>query len=277
MTMSKLTNIFDDDLLRLRKNRALKMLDDDSLFLWNELAARLLDRLSDVKREFPHALDVGSHHGGLKQQLIGHFGITELTELEPIEATLPVKPYSMDLAVSIGSLQWVNDLPHCLMQILHCLKPDGLFIGLMIGEHSLCELRQSLDAAMIKYHGGVSPRISPMISLQDSSTLIGRAGFTLPVVDREHMSISYSNPIKLMHDLRKMGQTNALIERGDIMLSKRLVDYMSDHYREHFPHPEGGVCATFDVITLTGWAPDRSQAKPLKRGSGQVSMKDVLE
>lgn len=280
--------IFDDALLQKHRARALRALNDDSLFLWNELAGRLTDRLGDIRRDFPYMLEIGSHHGGLKEKLAGKHGITQHIQQEQytsqqashhVEANqeqLPIKPYSMDLVVSIASLHWVNDLPGCLMQCLHALKPDGVFLALIPGEQTLYELRESLDAAMLECSGGISPRVSPMLTMQDASALTQRAGFALPMIDRERIDVSYSSPMKLLYDLRAMGQTNALMQRSGTPLTKRIVEKTCAHYAEHFKHPEGGVCATFDIITITGWAPEKSQPKPLARGSAELSMKDIL-
>ena len=279
--MDQPPRIFDHALIDAHYLRALKQGGGDADFLWQELASRMLDRLDDVRRTFPMALDLGCHHGKLSAWLAGKYGIQELKQLQHISGdnhteTLPLEPQSMDLILSIASLQWANDLPGCLMQMLHALKPDGLCIAMIPGEETLIELRQSLDAAMLQCTGGISPRISPMLGLKDASDLMQRAGFALPVVDRERITICYASPMKLMHDLRAMGQTNALIDRSAKPLTKTLIKVMQTYYADHFPHPKGGVSATFDIITLTGWAPDPSQAKPLARGSAGVSMKDVL-
>jgi len=280
--------IFDYQLIDAHRRRALRALDDDSLFLWNVLADWLTDRLDDVKRDFPNVLEFGAHHGGLKERLAGTHGITQYHQLENITTDhaisnafvdaeqQTIQPYSMDLVISLASLHWVNDLPGMLTQILHTLKPDGLFLALIPGEQTLIELRESLDAAMLECSGGISPRISPMLTMQDASSLVQRAGFALPVIDREAIHVSYSTPLKLMHDLRAMGQTNALMQRSQKPLTRTMLDKACAHYTEHFKHPEGGVSATFDIITLTGWAPEKSQPKPLARGSAELSMKEIL-
>jgi NADH dehydrogenase [ubiquinone] 1 alpha subcomplex assembly factor 5 len=36
------------------------------------------------------------------------------------------------------------------------------------------------------------------------------------------------------------------------------------------------VPATFEIITLTAWAPDESQPKPLQPGSAQTRLADAL-
>lgn len=279
--------IFDYDLLRKHRLRALAALGEDSLFLWEALANRLVDRLQDIRREFPLAVNIGVHHGGLTEKLTGKFGIKRMISVDDlpfakhhyIESSLDllsIKPASIDLMVSLGHMHWVNDLPGLLAQIKQSLKPDGVFIGMLSGGDTLMELRQSLMVVETKHRGGVSARVSPMLSLQDASNLMQRAGFALPVVDMERISISYQNIIRLLHDLRAMGQTNALMQRSKAPLTKMMLQDVLMHYYEHFPHPEGGAAASFDIITMIGWAPHSSQTQSLRRGSGTVSLKDYL-
>ena len=281
-------NIFDLPLLDAHRARALSQPTDGADFLWQALADRLADRLEDVTRSFLLALELGSHHGALKPRLLGKHGIEQLIQLDRIStkthqpdivadgAYLPIQPNSVDLVVSIGQLQWVNDLPGCLLQINQLLKPDGLLLALIPGGDTLFELRTALDNVAMQRHGGMSPRISPMLGVQDAADLMQRAGFALPVVDVERIQVSYSSLIKLMADLRAMGQTNALIKRGNTPLTHGELAAVDAFYHQHFPHPEGGLSASFDIITLTGWKPHASQAQPLARGSGKLSMRDVL-
>src|SRR5690606_16019362 len=75
------------------------------------------------------------------------------------EEALPFADGSLDLAVSALALQAVNDLPGALVQIRRALKPDGLFLGALLGGDTLAELRQSFAAAEAEVEGGVSPRV----------------------------------------------------------------------------------------------------------------------
>ena len=79
----------------------------------------------------------------------------------------------------------VNDLPGALIQIKRALKPDGLFMGCLLGGRTLQELRQALLEAESETMGGVSPRVAPFADLRDLGGLLQRAGFALPVIDSE--------------------------------------------------------------------------------------------
>lgn len=281
--------LFDLSLLDAHRRRALARAEEGADFLWQIMAEQVLERLEYVKRNFAKTLYVGMQHETMDDLLAERFGIEQLLNMDSLpletpsslyiqgrEDLLPIKPGSLDLLLSIGTLQWANDLPGTLMQMHRALKPDGLLLARLPGEETLIELRASLDHAMVACYGGIHPRISPMLGFKDGADLLQRAGYALPVADRHRIQVAYSSPLKLMHDLRAMGQTNALTQRSTAPLTRKLLAHMVDYYQQNFPHPEGGVCATFDLITFTGWTPHASQAQPLRRGSGQVSMQDVL-
>ena len=126
------------------------------------------------------------------------------------EEALPFADASLDLVVSALSLQFVNDLPGTLIQIRRALKPDGLFLAALIGGDSLNELREAFAQAESEIEGGASPRVAPFADLRELGALLQRAGFALPVVDSDKLTVRYQSAFALMHDLRRMGATNML-------------------------------------------------------------------
>ena len=90
------------------------------------------------------------------------------------------------------------------------MRPDGLFIGCLLGGRTLQELREALLAAEAETTGGVSPRVAPFADLRDMGSLLQRAGFALPVVDSELVTVRYRDMFGLLRDLRAMGWANAL-------------------------------------------------------------------
>ncbi len=264
--------------------------EDD--FLFGDSAERLCDRLSDVTRTFPLALDLGCRNGQLAKTLNGRGGIDSLVQcdlapemaaaaagirLAGDEEALPFGPQTFDLVLSNLALHWVNDLPGALLQIRRSLKPDGLFLGAMLGGGTLKELRQALSEAEIAEEGGLSPRVSPMADVRDLGGLLQRAGFALPVVDTDTITVIYSEPETLMADLRQMGETNAVAERRRGLMRGTTMAAAMALYREKFTDQDGNVPATFEILTMTGWAPDASQQQPLQPGSGETSLADVLK
>ena len=126
------------------------------------------------------------------------------------EEALPLAAESIDLFASALALQWANDLPGALIQIRQALKPDGLFLAAMTGGRTLAELREALYVAETEIRGGASPRVMPAVDLRDMGALLQRAGFALPVVDRDIVTVRYDSAFELWRDLRAMGATNVL-------------------------------------------------------------------
>ena len=265
-------------------------------FLDREIAERLADRLADIKRNFPLALDLGSRDGAVArafestgvrkargiQTMIHADGALDLAARAPApsvvadEEGLPFAEDSLDLVLSNLTLHWVNDLPGALVQINRALRPDGLFLAALLGGDTLHELRAAFEAAELEVEGGVSPRVSPLIDVRDAGGLLQRAGFALPVTDVDTISVTYADAIALMRDLRGMGETNAVRQRRTTFLRRDTLARLAEVYRDRFAEADGRIRATFQVVYLTGWAPHESQQKPLRPGSAKTRLADAL-
>ena len=290
MISNQVPIIFDRN--RLKKHRARAVVNfAEHDFLYREMGQRLCDRLEYIKRKFPFALDLGAHNGILAEILEERGGIENLVQMElsePLlsgaknikvvgdEELLPFAENSFDLIISVGSLHWVNDLAGTLIQIQRSLKPDGLFLAIFFGGQTLQELRASFEKAEMEFRGGVSPRISPFIDVQAAGSLLQRAGFALPVVDSEILTVEYNHPLKLMKELRGMGETNTLHECEKNFTPCSLVMSAVDNYLRDFSNEQQRIEASFELITLTGWKPHCSQQKPSNRGSGKVPISQVI-
>jgi len=178
--------------------------------------------------------------------------------------------------VSALALQFVNDLPGVLVQIRRALKPDGLFLAALMGGETLTELRQSFAAAESEIEGGASPRVAPFADLRELGALLQRAGFALPVTDVDRVIVRYDSAFAVMHDLRRMGATNALLARRRVPLRRATLLRMAEIYAKRFADKDGRVRATFEIVWLSGWAPDPSQQQPLKPGSAKTRLADAL-
>ena len=264
--------IFDRKLLRARRARAMALAP--ATFLLERVAEDMADRLSAVLRRFETAADVATPGDALRRALTGKVGA--FVEAETDDEALPFRDGSLDLVVSGLGLQFVNDLPGTLIQIRRALKPDGLFVAALIGGDSLIELREAFGAAESEVEGGVSPRVAPFADLRDLGALLQRAGFALPVTDVDRVTVRYADPLALMHDLRRMGATNAMIERRRTPLKRATLKRMFEIYAERFSDADGRVRATFDILWLSGWTPHESQQKPLAPGSAKTRLADAL-
>lgn len=272
--------------MRQRKRRAAPGLRE-AAFLHARVAADLADRLEAIPRRFERALALGG--GGLfsleleqRPQLASRIGA-------PVEADwasgdlhldpehLPFADQSFDLIVSVLALHSVNDMPGALIQLRRALRPDGLLLASLFGGDTLNELRLALIEAESELTGGAGVRVAPFAGLQDLAGLLQRAGFALPAADRDVVTVRYAEPMRLLADLRSMGETAALAERHPRALSRRVLARAFEIYRERFSDADGRVRATFEILTATGWAPHESQQKPLKPGSAKARLADALK
>lgn len=291
-TVPERARVFDRKLLRERRQRAAAQAGAHD-FLLNEVGERLVDRLADVTRRFPLALDLGCRDGLLGRTLAGRGGIETLLQCDlsqrqaagarrhgpafvADEELLPLRSESLDAILSNLSLHWVNDLPGTLAQIRAALKPDGLFLASMFGAGTLNELRTCLMEAELAESGGVSPRVSPFAGLRDAAGLLQRAGFALPVADGDTITVTYPDLFRLLADLRGMGEANLLLDRLKHPTRRAIFARAAALYHERFADTEGRLRATFQVLFLTGWAPHESQQQPARRGSGKTDLRDVL-
>ncbi len=283
--------IFDRRLHARRRARAAPRFAEHS-FLKEAAAEDIALRLSAVNRRFERVLDLGAHHGGLGARLAAdplcrdRVGEIIATDLSPAflrpplavaadEEALPFADGAFDLVVSALSLHWVNDLPGALIQIRRILKPDGLFIGSVLGGRTLVELRQCLLAAEEEARGGASLRVSPFLDVIDAAGLMQRAGFAMPVADTDARTVRYRDPVRLLTDLRGMGETAAFVRRAPA-LTRSILFRALELYRQRFSDADGKLRATFDIITLSGWAPAPDQPRPKRPGSASVRLADAL-
>ncbi|HVW56380.1 MAG TPA: methyltransferase domain-containing protein [Rhizobiaceae bacterium] len=281
--------VFDTELLLARRIRALRTANDGADFLMRRAAEDLGERLATVNRRFGRAGTLFCVTGSAADVVEQSGKAAEIVRVEADERFLagtngmiavpervPLPPASIDLAISLLSLQEMNDVPGMLVQICRALKPDGLFLGTLLGTGTLSELRECLLAAESEIYGGVSPRVAPFVDVRDAGGLLQRAGFALPVADSDPVNVRYDSLFDLMRDLRSMGATNVLTARSRQPVSKRFFLRAAEIYAERFSDADGRIRATFDLIWLSGWAPASSQPKPLARGSAKISLASVL-
>jgi len=282
--------LFDRQLLQQRRQRiAARIADHD--FLLARLTDDFTDRLTLIKRQFPTAVNLGAHNGLLSRRLRILPQVGMMIDVDPCaamlaqcdgpslradEELLPFANGSLDLIASGLTLQWVNDLPGALAQMRRALKPDGLLLAGLIGGMSLHELRDCMIRAEQQVEGGASPRIAPFADLRALGSLLQRAGFALPVADTDVVEVSYDNALALMHDLRLMGAGNVMTARRRKPLRRQTLFRTAEIYAGRYGRADGRISATFEIITLTGWAPHESQQQPLRPGSAKARLADAL-
>ncbi|MBI1275310.1 methyltransferase domain-containing protein [bacterium] len=285
-------SIFNSSLWQKRKARALPKAREHQFLL--ELAAtRMAERLGDIQREFALAADIGCHHAPQAaifrqatnvKRWVGVEGLPEAIPLirygETITAEmeyLPFAPESLDAALSLLSLQSVSDVPGVLAQCHRALRPDGWLCMMLIGGDSLMELRHSLMEAELELTGGVSPRVMPMMDVRSAGMLLQRAGFNLPVVDSETLTLTYPNMLALLRELQGMAATNITAGQRKSIPPRALFARAAEIYHSLFALPDGRIPVTLELITLAGWKPHSSQPKPAARGSAKASLTEALQ
>lgn len=284
-SMNTTSPLFDSGLVRHRIGRARAGSYAD--FLLDRVADDLEDRLAAVTRAFPLGFDLGTPLPALAERLRRSGRVQRMIRLSPVPEPGPslvgdpdFLPFGatagFDLAVSALALQHVNDLPGTLIQARRALKPDGLLVACLLGGASLTELRQAFLQAESETEGGASPRVAPFAELRDLGGLMQRAGFALPVVDADTITVRYGDPFALMRDLRAMGLTNALTDRRRTPLRRRTLLRAAEIYAERFSDTDGRLRATFEILWLSGWVPHESQQKPLRPGSAKARLADAL-
>ncbi|KAJ0032943.1 hypothetical protein NQD34_000050 [Periophthalmus magnuspinnatus] len=287
-------NVFDRQMKRRQREWAAAQSDAAQFeYIREEVGSRVADRVYDVARTFPLALDLGCGRSFIAEHLTTDVvQQIYLTDIAPTcvkrlrhseissrciladEEFLPFKDDTFDLVLSSMSLHWVNDLPGALRQVWRVLKPDGAFIAALPGGDSLYELRCSLQLAQTEREGGFSPHVSPLTAVTDLGNLLGRAGFTLLTVDTDELQVHYPGFMELLTDLKGMGESNCAWNRR-LLLHRDTILATAAVYKEMYGNPDGSIPATFDLLFMIGWKPHDSQAKPAKRGSATVSFGDL--
>ncbi len=284
--------VFDRDLIAKRRMRAkANFLKHDFLFRWSK--EQLGERLLDINRDFSSVLQIGSRgsfvngdHSKLNQNIVTcdlcPTPIDEVTYPEAYhyiqsdEEFLPIAPKTMDLAISNLNLHSTNDLPGTLLQIRKTLKDDGMFLASILGGETLYELRNAMAVTEQELFGETSARIFPFADKPQIGGLLTRAGFALPVADSDIITVTYENVFKLMADLRGMGESNTILKRSRKPLSKEFFMRLAQNYQERYADDDGRIKASFEIIFLLGWAPHKSQQKPLLPGSAKRSLAEAL-
>ncbi|KAF2802955.1 S-adenosyl-L-methionine-dependent methyltransferase [Mytilinidion resinicola] len=308
-------DIFSSQTKWLQKERAAAdvQASRDVDYLRDEVASRLCERLLDVNRHFPKVLDLGANACNIARMLTRpspdspssttraerlstlvaaessqamlyrdadlpfNQAMEIVRQVLPTSEMLPYEANTFDAVLSSLSLHWINDLPSVLAQVNNVLKPDSPFIGVMLGGDSLFELRTSLQLAELERRGGVSMHTSPLADVRDVGGLLQRAGFHLLTVDVDDIVVDFPNSFALMRDLQAMGESNAVLGREMGAMQRDAMLAAEGIYRELHGNDDGSIPATFRLIYMIGWKEGPNQSKPLPRGSGMISIKDVLE
>lgn len=257
------------DRTALARNRArARLMAAPATFLQQDAVLEVQERLAMVNKAFTSPAIVTPFPDIWTDLLPGAKIVSD-------DEILDLQEGAHDLVIHAMSLHWANDLVGQLVQARHALRPDGLFLGALFGGQTLNELRAVLAEAETSLTGGLSPRVVPMAEIRVLGGLLQRAGFALPVADSFKRTVTYQSAIHLMRDLRAMGEANALHDRNRRPVGRAVLADATQRYTASFGKDDR-IPATFEIIFLTGWAPDASQPKPLRPGSATTRLAAAL-
>ncbi|URW76221.1 class I SAM-dependent methyltransferase [Sphingomonas donggukensis] len=265
--------IFDSAARRLRRDRAAAHWGDFA-FVREAMLEGIHDRLASVRRDFRDVLDLGCADGsfalpGATITRSDAGAVFARGGVQTDEGRPAFADAAFDLVVSAGVLDSVNDLPGALALIRRALRPDGLFLGAFLGAGTLATLRAALRSA-----DPGAARLHPQIDVRSAGDLMVRAGFALPVADAETLAVRYGDVFGLFRDLRGMAASNVLA--GRVPMKRGTLARIADAYAAH-ADADGRIPERFEIIFVTGWAPDPSQPKPARRGSATASLAAALD
>jgi SAM-dependent methyltransferase len=292
--MTEAPSLFDPATRALRLDRAARDWGAAD-FLHRFAAAELAERLADVGRAFPVAGVLGTGGGLYACAVADRPGAARTLQADvsrglaavaaaacpAAETRAAATPLAfgegaLDLALSGLTLHADNDPVGALVQFRRALRPDGLFLGVMLGGRTLRELRAALAEAEAEVEGGISPRVAPMADLRDVGALLQRAGFAMPVADADTLTVDYPDALALMRDLRRMGEANPLAARRRGFTRRTTLLRAAAIYAEAFGRPDGRIPATFELAFLSGWSPGPDQPTPKRPGSATARLADAL-
>ena len=272
----------DRRLARVKRQRSLKNEPKKKLF-FNDYSKEMFERIELINNTFQRGLALGFRNldfnkaKNINELISSELILSKNIDLICDEEFLPIKKSSLDLIISFFNLHSSNDMPGILYQINQSLKSNGLFMGCLFVGDTLKELRFCLAKAEEEISMGISPRISPFADLQDLSNLLQRANFNLPVADIDRHKVTYDNPLNLMEDLRRMGETNILKEKQKNFLRKDILERSLEIYKDNFSLKNEKIFATFEIAWIMGWKYHESQQKPLQPGSGEKNLAEAVE
>lgn len=274
--------IFDRDAVKRNRARSARY-GAEANFLFEDVALRLAERRFDINRALGHAAMIGGR-GILSAADLRCKKLLEIDSAIGLlprggavcdEEALALPDATFDAIFSLLTLHNVNDLPGALIQINRALKPDGFFTAAVFAVGTLGGLKEAFLNADIETTGGARPRVAPLLDVRDAGGLLQRAGFQMPVADVETITVTYSEPLRLLTDLRMMGETSALTQRSKQMLGKKTLGHCLAGL-ESQRQSNGKIPVSFEIAFMTGWAPGPDQPRPLRPGSAKTKLADAL-
>jgi hypothetical protein len=250
--------IFDSKQIELKHQRfiARSQKASEPPLLLQEMQNRLLEiLLEEVKINPTSSLEIGYNGFWLfdTPQLQARFPDIINHKIEKLDKeTIPLLADRVDVIVSLNLLHSINDVVGFLIQSKNLLNSGGLFLASFVGGSSLKELKQVFFDVENRLLGGISPRFMPLIDVKNAGILLQRANFSTPLSFGEEIKVSYKDVYDLVSALRSQGLGNVLLSKPKNSLNKRFFKEVNLAYENSF-YADGGILASFEIITLIGW------------------------
>ncbi len=248
--------IFDRNLLIKRRSNKIGSIHKSDFLIKRSLET-IIERLEVMNRSFSSVLNLGCRNSYGTDYLKNRPGTNYVIETDISfdfikgsshhskivcdEEYLPFADNQFDLIISVLNLHAVNDLPGCLFQLQRILKPEGVFIASMFGELCLANICKILVDSELDILGGASAHFFPFVEIKQLGMLLQRAGFYMPVVDKDSVDVQYFNPMNLLHDLQNMAESNILLSRSK--------GYMGKKIWQNFAKM-GEITAKFEILNI---------------------------
>jgi NADH dehydrogenase [ubiquinone] 1 alpha subcomplex assembly factor 5 len=217
--------LFDNKLLELHRDYAAENLHKSD-FLIKFAAEDIIDHIEQLGDDFTDIIELGGRTGHLSTFFLkksASFIVTDNSQkmldnnpantklLLNNDADLPFALNTADLIVSSMNLHWINNVPNYLKQISLILKPNGAFIVNFIGNGSFDNLKKLFIEAESSSARPHSMHVIPLIPAENIYRLFQEAGFKFIVVNTQKLDLEYDTPIRLMKELKNMGENNSMI------------------------------------------------------------------
>lgn len=225
--------IFNTHILKLHKEFAVKNLYKSD-FLIEHAADEIIENIDLLNIKPQNILELGTRGGHLSTKIAARYPDSKLTLTEMVESSaqsiittcnepIDFAPCSLDLITSCMNFHWVNAPEKFLRNINEILTPHGKLVINFIGSGSLHNLAKFLIECEIEAKVAHRPHIMPLPKEEKIQTIFQATGFKFVVVSTEKIELEYENPIKLMKDLKNMGENNALL-KGIFALPRCIYD-----------------------------------------------------
>jgi malonyl-CoA O-methyltransferase len=159
--------------------------------------------------------------------------------------TLPFAGVSCDLVWSNLALQWVNDLPRAFAEFRRVLKVGGLLSFTTFGPDTLREVRRAFAGLDGHTH------TSRFVDMHDIGDMLVHAGFADPVMDMEHVTLTYETPKALLDELKAIGATNRTRGRPVGLMGR--ARFGRALARLEALRRDGRIPATYEVVYGHAW------------------------